>query len=402
MQSNKIKLSFSGGGFRATFYCLGAYRRLVELGIHQHVSHISSVSGGSLAAGAIMVGLSRGNFHDIYDFENKVTVPLKKLGKINLRKRLMFRSLSLRNKNWKHFLERPRTRFSRLFPILLDEEMFRGKLMKELTSNPEWSCNATCLNTLKRFRFKTTDIYGNLIGSSKDINDISVAFAVAASAAFPLMFSPIEMDNKHRKYFDKYNSSYLINPETLFLTDGGVYDNLGSENILKENEPAIILDASASDKPWEESYKPGYFKLHHRILQVSLDQIVMLRRRLLYNQSKSSIQLLINKNIKEIELLEKKYCPQERPLPDYPNQYEDIERLIGGIRTDLDAFHDIEIDTLMWSGAVRMDLAIKSLFPSLIKEEYWDNIPIFPSYDINEVEKVLNKGQLRSYLKNLH
>ena len=44
---NKINLGFSGGGFRATFYCLGAYRRLVELGLEKHVNEITSVSGGS-------------------------------------------------------------------------------------------------------------------------------------------------------------------------------------------------------------------------------------------------------------------------------------------------------------------------------------------------------------------
>ena len=47
---NKINLGFSGGGFRATFYCLGAYRRLVELGLEKHVNEITSVSGGSITA----------------------------------------------------------------------------------------------------------------------------------------------------------------------------------------------------------------------------------------------------------------------------------------------------------------------------------------------------------------
>ena len=45
---NKINLGFSGGGFRATFYCLGAYRRLVELGLEKHVNEITSVSGGAV------------------------------------------------------------------------------------------------------------------------------------------------------------------------------------------------------------------------------------------------------------------------------------------------------------------------------------------------------------------
>ena len=56
MEANNknIRLSFSGGGFRATFYCLGAYRRLVELGLANIVTHINSVSGGSIVAGQIM------------------------------------------------------------------------------------------------------------------------------------------------------------------------------------------------------------------------------------------------------------------------------------------------------------------------------------------------------------
>lgn len=56
---NKINLGFSGGGFRATFYCLGAYRRLVELGLEKHVNEITSVSGGSIAAGAVISALQK-------------------------------------------------------------------------------------------------------------------------------------------------------------------------------------------------------------------------------------------------------------------------------------------------------------------------------------------------------
>lgn len=64
---NKINLGFSGGGFRATFYCLGAYRRLVELGLEKHVSEITSVSGGSIAAGAVISALAEGDFSSLLD-----------------------------------------------------------------------------------------------------------------------------------------------------------------------------------------------------------------------------------------------------------------------------------------------------------------------------------------------
>src|ERR1700730_5068772 len=46
-----IALALSGGGFRAMLFHAGALVRLNELGILSRVARISSVSGGSIAAG---------------------------------------------------------------------------------------------------------------------------------------------------------------------------------------------------------------------------------------------------------------------------------------------------------------------------------------------------------------
>src|SRR4051812_25802363 len=46
----KIGLALSGGGFRATLYHLGLVRFLRDAGILQQVTHITSVSGGSITA----------------------------------------------------------------------------------------------------------------------------------------------------------------------------------------------------------------------------------------------------------------------------------------------------------------------------------------------------------------
>jgi hypothetical protein len=45
------KLTLSGGGFRATVYHLGVVRYLCEAGILARITHIASVSGGSILAG---------------------------------------------------------------------------------------------------------------------------------------------------------------------------------------------------------------------------------------------------------------------------------------------------------------------------------------------------------------
>src|SRR5262245_5512597 len=46
----KIGLALSGGGFRATLFHLGLIRFLYEAGLLSQVTHITSVSGGSIIA----------------------------------------------------------------------------------------------------------------------------------------------------------------------------------------------------------------------------------------------------------------------------------------------------------------------------------------------------------------
>ena len=210
---NKINLGFSGGGFRATFYCLGAYRRLVELGLEKHVSEITSVSGGSIAAGAVISALAEGDFSSLLDFDRRVTTKLINLGQCNFRRRIMTKA------SWLAYLlpylpklqqlalaAALRPKMSKAFPQVLDEELFEGRKMKQAEAATEWSCNATCINTLKRFRFKSSDIYGYLLGRSSDIDDISIAFAVAASAAYPVGFAPLELDVEAREFRDLYGT----------------------------------------------------------------------------------------------------------------------------------------------------------------------------------------------------
>src|SRR5215510_1106800 len=57
----KIGLALSGGGFRATLYHLGLARFLRDAGILSQVSHITSVSGGSIFAAHLVLNWDRYN-----------------------------------------------------------------------------------------------------------------------------------------------------------------------------------------------------------------------------------------------------------------------------------------------------------------------------------------------------
>src|SRR3954465_13334184 len=58
---NKIGLALSGGGFRATLYHLGLVRFLRDAGILPRVTHITSVSGGSIIAAHLALNWGRYN-----------------------------------------------------------------------------------------------------------------------------------------------------------------------------------------------------------------------------------------------------------------------------------------------------------------------------------------------------
>lgn len=386
----KFNLAFSGGGFRAAFFCLGAYRRLVELGVDEHVKTISSVSGGSITAAVIMRELVKGPFQNVDDFDAHVTKGMKDFGRAGFRNKVILDSfLPPRKPLWPIL---PRARFSSLAPITLDKKLFNRILaeagrenitnmkLNELPEYPLWVCNATNLHTLKRISFSRTKITDEVYGDSFEVSDISVAAAVAASAAFPLLFEPVRLDVKKRSF------SKTEEPFSFFLlTDGGIYDNLGSEEFLAQadNEksqpvPYMIFDASARRKHWTSKEKRWWGKRQLRVLDVSMDQVAELRKKMIRKHDSEGVQLFNVETINENKKFQTDYwnhyweitgSERRLALPDYPDQYEEIERMLAVVRTDLDKFSEVEMGMLMWAGAMRADLGCKVLFtPTELQE----------------------------------
>lgn len=402
-QNFKFRLCFSGGGFRATFFCLGAYRRLVELGLHESITSISSVSGGSITAGQIFNALSDGIFTSVDDFDDRVTKPLIKIGQCRLRNKLMRKAL---------YPALPRYRFSKLFPIFLDDYLFHGNTFGNLPLHPEWSANATCLHTGKRFRFKQKDMGGNEIGVTKNVSKIRLSFAVASSACFPMMFAPTSLYTKGMRFYKKWwTDSPVINndslPDCLPLSDGGVYDNLGTEAILNYNEPFVTVDASGFLEAWPYNYTPNWFSLSWRPLDTGLEQIVLLRRRLIYQHSQKvgGIQLILRDPVQKLINQPERYgalTNRSFDLPDYDLMTVDQQNLLGRMRTDLDGFHDIEIKSLIWAGSVKIDIAFKKYLSNLINEALINNKPQKPAFSEEDVTTILTQGKKRHYFKYVH
>src|SRR5262245_6750687 len=59
-----IALALSGGGYRAMVFHLGALLRLNEVGLLEKLARVSSVSGGSITAGALAMSWKELSFND--------------------------------------------------------------------------------------------------------------------------------------------------------------------------------------------------------------------------------------------------------------------------------------------------------------------------------------------------
>lgn len=362
----RLSVSFSGGGLRAAFFALGAYRRLVEMGLSGIVGKLSSVSGGSVTAAKIAVEATCAPFTGLDDFDRRVTKPITQFGQLGIRARIMQR--------WRPW-RAPRTAFSSALIEMLDEQLFHGMKLARLSVESALTINATSLHTGRRFRFKRTDVGDSAGGITTDIEDLTVAFAVACSAAFPMLFAPIGFDTTGRtfraKYWDVRETLVARPPRTLWLTDGGVYDNLGSEPLLSANDPFLLIDASKFAGQWNAESSPGYFARTWRPLETGLDQIVSLRRRLLYEKAiKQGGLLLMLRDAVSVLARENRHgrfgSDDPPPLTDVSELDHEAQGLLVSLRTDFDAFSENEIGCLMWAGAAQMHVAVRRYLDGLI------------------------------------
>lgn len=266
-----VGLALSGGGARAIAFHLGCLRALHQLGLLQQVAVISSVSGGSVIGAAFKA--HDGSFED---FDKKIQVLLRQgLAKTMVRR--FFTVLGLRIMaawlltgfvasalalvrmvvtllawlipieivllNRLRTLHSPLLRFASRTSLLeaaLDALMFRGLTLQDLSDQgPELVINATELRTGSAFRFARRESGSWRLGRLMT-NDITLAHAVAASAAYPLFLPAFD----ERRDFIRQGTTqqHRIN-----LTDGGVYDNLGLSSFWPGRSADVSLNVTRID-----------------------------------------------------------------------------------------------------------------------------------------------------------
>lgn len=278
MKNNKkIGLCLSGGGYRATIYHLGTFRKLRELGLLDKIDVISSISGGSITNA--FYGLNKDNFKA---FEKglleatETNIIRGVLRSWKLRLILLFAisgwlgsiAIAWNYGNFSvllpsiiypvviglllHFFQF-KVSISNSIAGLLGEKFFQNKTLKDLPDTPHILINATNIDTGRHFSFSQVKMgdsaYSYRKGGKIDFEheNFPIAYAVLASACFPPMINPIKI---HEQYYKDKHHAKKISP---LLIDGGLYDNQGVHKLTHKKssykcDVVIVSDAGTGMK----------------------------------------------------------------------------------------------------------------------------------------------------------
>lgn len=183
----RIGLALSGGGVRAAVFHLGVMKHLAEFNLLEQISQISTVSGGSLIAGAIF-SEAAGQWPSSTQYLTTIYPAI--------RTRLISGDLfSLRALGfWGVFRENIRILSARshILSRLLQQHWDIKMLLSDLPAAPIWHINTTCFETGKNWRF-TRDSMGDWQFGTHYSPLVQLSDAIAASAAVPYIIGALKL-----------------------------------------------------------------------------------------------------------------------------------------------------------------------------------------------------------------
>lgn len=266
--NESIALCLSGGGYRAMLFHTGAIWRLNELGILYKLKTISSVSSGSIIAGTLAANWQNLDFQSniAQNFYQEIVEPIRKLASSTIDVPSVVAG-AIFGKN-----------SSNQIVNAYKEHLFGNKTLQDITSNPIFIFNSTNIQSGSLWSF-TKQYMGDLrVGEVKNPN-IELAVAVAASAAFPIIFPPIKLSLSPKLFtpnsgIDLYDDQYRTQ---IILTDGGIYDNLGLENVWEKHQVILASDAITSFNN-DPVFRKNWFRNILKIFSVINNQVRDLRK----------------------------------------------------------------------------------------------------------------------------
>lgn len=273
--TDKIALALSGGGSRAMAFHLGCLRALYDLGLLQRVSTITAVSGGS-----VLAGLYCSCPGDFEAFDAKAREVLRKgfikpslwraVTSLDGVKAVAYSGALTAERSAAFFWRIGQRILRRWTPgehwpnsalFLRDvsrttimrnvfSETFNGSMLKNLRQDrPQLIVIACELRAKAAFYYTRDRLHCWRYGSASS-EDVELADAVVASAAYPAFLPAIDQ----RLAFTKRAGKKKMHRVT--LGDGGVYDNLGLAPLWPDRDFSESLTVPKHD--WIIACRAGY------------------------------------------------------------------------------------------------------------------------------------------------
>ena len=350
-QPQGMALCLSGGGYRAMLFHVGALWRLNEAKYLPKLDRISSVSGGSIAAGVLGLNWSRLRFvGDVaQEFFQCLVDPCRTLASHTIDAGSVIKGALLPGSVADQVVKSYR------------EFLFDDATMQELPDKPFFVINSTNVQSKVLWRFTKrfmADYRVGLIPNPKT----ELAVAVAASSAFPPFLSPLELNLKASQYTPNSGMDLQYPPFTtkVVLTDGGVYDNLGLETAWKNCETVLISDGGGLAEDQAEP-KRDWIDHSYRILSIIDNQVRSLRKRQAIDsfvaKQRKGTYWGTRTNIADYKLPSTLPCPHEKTLDiaNIPTRLKsmkarDQERLINWGYAVCDAALRAHVDNTIQQG----------------------------------------------------
>lgn len=402
--SQRLGLGLSGGGFRASFYHIGVLAQMAEQGLLRYVEVISTVSGGSIIGALYYLHVKKLlestaddgiTDQDYVNIVKSIEVDFLKATENNIRTATYADFAA----NFKMvFLNYSRSdRIAELY----EQWIYRGVLdsvgdpiqMQELiiqplggpdnfrpkTHNadrkakvPMLVLNATTLNTGRGWEFTAVSMGEPEPGDYEDIIDTKpvrlvwadsygvmtpgqqgfpLAHAVAASACVPALFDPMAVSGL---YYDGQAKQEI----RVQLVDGGVYDNQGIEGLLDNGCNCFVISDASGQMGTENDpspSEPAVIARTNSVLQdVSRTKGLLVLFNLVGRENVAFFNLRQWLEIRDIFWKDQNGSQKPDSIrPAITGAFgfnPEVSGSLAKMRTDLDAFTEVEAYSLMLNG----------------------------------------------------
>lgn len=358
-------LALSGGGFRASLFHLGVIRYLRNKERLSSLDSIVGVSGGSIVAAHLVLNWEQYT-HEDEEIVDKCFKNIIEFIKKDIRGKIIRRTIFRRDKR---------------INILVSElnKLYENKRLGDIGENaPDVLLLSTNMIDGTRTVFsrkKYTILSDENVINDIETDSITVGSAVAASAAFPAVFSPVIITNR-----DLGVDQRILGNAKHYLSDGGIIDNSGIDIInsllMNENiEEVLISDAGRPFDINQESYSGlfGVLKTSLRSTDIMMEEIATYAKQSLKNNKTTIISIGHRDDKSSNNTLSLK-----------------AQNLLKYIRTDLDEFSNIEINSLIVHG---QNAACEVLNDD--KDGYIPWEPEKTDVNVEEIESHLEKSSRR-------